>query len=66
MIKKIEKGGIKYMLKITVEIKEKDGDASSVTVKVPKDVTKATDNEKQTASAVYNAICEALSKLNQK
>ena len=51
------------MLKISVEIKEKDGDASSVIVKVPKDVSKATDNEKQTASVVYNAICEALGKL---
>lgn len=63
MIKKIKKGGKKYMLKITVEIKEKDGDTSSVAVKVPKDVTKSTDNEKQTASVVYNAICEALGKL---
>lgn len=54
------------MLKLTVEIKEKDNDTSSVTVKVPKDVTKATDNEKQTASAVYNAICDALGKLNKK
>lgn len=53
------------MLKISVEIKEKDGEASSVTVKVPKDASnsKATDNEKQTASVVYNAICEALGKL---
>lgn len=63
-MKKNKKGGVKkYMLKITVEIKEKDGDASSVSVKVPKDVTKSTDNEKQTASVVYNAICEALGKI---
>ena len=51
------------MLKISVEIKEKDGEVSNVTVKVPKDVSKATDNEKQSASVVYNAICEALGKL---
>lgn len=51
------------MLKISVEIKEKDGEASNVTVKVPKDISKATDNEKQTATVVYNAICETLANL---
>ena len=54
------------MLKISVEIKEKDGEASNVTVKVPKDVSKATDNEKQTATVVYNAICETLANLKRK
>ena len=51
------------MLKISVEIKEKDGDELSLTVKVPKDVSKATDKEKQTATVVYNAICERLANL---
>ena len=40
------------MLKISVEIKEKDGEVSNVTVKVPKDVSKATDNEKP-----YQKLC---------
>ena len=53
------------MLKFTIKIKEANKDASNVTIEVPKDISKATKNEKQTASAVYNAICDALKNLQK-
>lgn len=51
------------MFKITVEIREKTNETSNVTLK-SKDTSKATQQEKQTATVVYNAIAEALEKLN--
>jgi len=52
------------MFKITVEITEKTQDSSKVILKSQKDTSKATQQEKQTATVVYNAIAEALQKLN--
>ena len=54
------------MLTLKITIKEKDADNSNVTIKAPTetDLTKATDNEKATASVVYNTVCEALKNLN--
>lgn len=54
------------MLILKITIKEKDADNSNVTIKAPTDtdLKKATDNEKATASVVYNAVCEALKNLN--
>lgn len=54
------------MLTLKITIKEKDADNSNVTIKAPTDadLKKATDNEKATASVVYNSICEALKNLN--
>ena len=52
------------MFKITVEITEKTKETSNVMLKSQKDTTKATQQEKQTATVVYNAIAEVLQKLN--
>lgn len=52
------------MFKITVEITEKTSETSTVTLKTQKDTGKSTEQEKKTASVVYNAIAEALQKLN--
>lgn len=54
------------MLTLKITIKEKDADNSNVTIKAPTDteLKKGTENEKATASVVYNAICEALKNLN--
>lgn len=52
------------MFKITVKITEKTKDTSTVTLESQKDISKATQQEKQTATVVYNAIAEALQKLN--
>ena len=52
------------MFKITVEITEKTKETSNVTLKSQKDTSKATQQEKQTATVVYNAIAETLNKLN--
>ena len=52
------------MLKLTIEITEKTEETSNVTLKTQKDLSKATKQEKATASVVYNTIAEALSKLN--
>lgn len=54
------------MLTLKITIKEKDADNLNVTIKAPTDtdLKKATDNEKATASVVYNAVCEALKNLN--
>lgn len=52
------------MFKITVEITEKTNETSNVTLKSQKDISKATQQEKQTATVVYNAIAEVLQKLN--
>lgn len=51
------------MFKITVEITEKTQETSNVTLK-SQNISKATQQEKQTATVVYNAIAEALQKLN--
>lgn len=51
------------MFKITVEIAEKTSESSKVTLKTQKDTGKATEQEKKTATVVYNAIAETLQKL---
>lgn len=48
-------------MKITITIKEKpDSNNCTVKVKTQKDISKATQNEKNTGVNVYNAICNAL------
>lgn len=51
------------MIKLEVIIKEKDEENFNVQIKTPKDISKATEKEKNGASMVYNKICEALSNL---
>ena len=50
--------------KVRLEITEKTAETSNVMLKSQKDTSKATQQEKQTATVVYNAIAEALQKLN--
>ena len=52
------------MLTITIDIKEnKNKDSCNVTIKNPKDLTKATEQEKQTGAMVRNEIEKALQNL---
>lgn len=52
------------MLKLTIEVKEnKDNDTCTVTIINPKDVSKATDNEKNVGAVVRNEIEKAIQNL---
>ena len=51
------------MLKITLEIKDKNDETATVTLKTQKDLSKATETEKRTASVVYNAVADTLKNL---
>ena len=52
------------MLKLTIQIVEnKNTDNCNVKVIVPKDFSKATDNEKNCGAMVYNQINKALNEI---
>lgn len=51
------------MFKLTLEIKETKDESCQVTTKVPKDLSKATEIEKQCAYVVKNKIEETLAKM---
>lgn len=56
------KGG-NYMLKITIEIVEKEKGSCKVTLKNPKDLSKATEIEKKGCAVVSNKISKAIAEL---
>lgn len=53
------------MLKITIEVKDKDDGSCTVQIKVPKDLSKATETEKTTGAVVYNNIAHVLKNLEE-
>lgn len=53
------------MAKVVVEIKDSKQDKEKATVTISiKNIEKATDTEKATASMIYNKVCETLKNLN--
>lgn len=54
------------MLKITIQISEnKNKDSCSVKMITPKDLSKATENEKNCTSAIINQITKALDEIKE-
>lgn len=55
------------MLKLTIEIKENKGkESSNVKIIVPKDLSKATENERQVGAMVKDQCEKALSEIQVK
>lgn len=52
------------MLKVIIEIKEKDAESSSVTLKGVVPTKTSTECEKNTATVIYNAVADVLKNLN--
>ena len=53
------------MLKLTIEVKDKQDGSCSVQLKTPKDLSKATETEKSTGAVVYNNIAHTLKVLEE-
>ena len=51
------------MLKIMLVVQDKDDGNCNVKIQMPKNLDKATDNEKSVASAVYQKVAETLKNL---
>ena len=51
------------MLKFTIEVKDKDDGSCTVQIKAPKDLSKATENEKRACAMVINQITKALEEI---
>lgn len=53
------------MLKITISVQDKKDGNSTVKIEMPKNIDKATDNEKSVTSMVYQAVTKALKDLEK-
>lgn len=53
------------MLKISLVIQDKKDGSCKVKIEMPKNLDKATDNEKSVGSAIYQKVSETLKNLEQ-